>query len=152
MIVYRLSKSKYSKDLSGTGAEKTGGRWNSKGNALIYTSSSRALCVTEIAVHTPLGIIPKDYELISIEIPGKAPVLEIKLTDLPPDWKAFPHVHSTRMFGDDFIAAGKFLILKAPSAVVQGDFNYLINPKHPDCAKVKIISIEPFQFDERLFK
>jgi len=152
MIVFRLSKSKYSKDLSGSGAEKTGGRWNSRGKALIYTSASRALCVTEIAVHTPLGIIPKDYELISIELPATAAILEIAVADLPPDWKSFPHPGSTQSFGDNFITSGDYLVIKVPSAVVQGDFNYLISPRHPDCSKIKIISIEPFQFDKRLFK
>ena len=57
MIVYRLSKSKYSADLSGKGAEKAGGRWNSKGVAMVYTSASRALCTAEVAVHVPLGIV-----------------------------------------------------------------------------------------------
>jgi RES domain-containing protein len=42
MIVYRLAKAKYSNDLSGKGAEKTGGRWNSKGTALLYTSESQS--------------------------------------------------------------------------------------------------------------
>lgn len=152
MIVFRLSKSKYSKDLSGSGAEKTGGPWNSKGQALIYTSGSRALCVTEIAVHTPLGIIPRDYELIGIEVPDSSIISEIRISYLPPDWKSFPHPSSTQIFGNDFIASSKYLVLKVPSAVVQGDFNYLLNPKHPDCSKVKIISTEPFTFDERLFK
>lgn len=151
MIVFRLSKSKYSKDLSGSGAEKTGGRWNSKGKALIYTSSSRALCVAEIAVHTPFGILPKDYELIAIGIPDETSTQEIKKSDLPKDWHSFPHSNSTQTFGDTFISQNKYLVLKVPSAVVQGDFNYLINPKHPDSTKIKIISIESFQFDERLF-
>ncbi len=151
MIVYRLSKSKYSRDLSGSGAEKTGGRWNSRGKALIYTSSSRALCALEIAVHTPLGIIPRDYELVSIEIPDSAMFLEIKTTGLPADWKSFPHPGSTQAFGDNFIASGKQQVLKVPSAVVQGDYNYLINPQNSGHSKIRIISIEPFEFDERLF-
>lgn len=69
MIVYRLSKEIYANDLSGKGAEIAGGRWNSKGSAALYTAQSIALCVTEIAVHIPLGILPRDYRLIHIEIP-----------------------------------------------------------------------------------
>jgi RES domain-containing protein len=71
---------------------------------------------------------------------------------LPSNWKSFPHENSTRICGDSFIATGKYLVLKVPSAVVQGDFNYLINPKHADSSKIRIINIERFQFDERLFK
>jgi RES domain-containing protein len=152
MIVFRLTKAKYSHDLSGAGAEKTGGRWNSKGKPMIYTSMSRALCVSEIAVHLPLGLVPRDYQLVSIEIPEGAAILEIDANKLPQDWKLFPHPNSTRKFGDDFITSGMYLVLKVPSAVVEGDFNYLINPAHLDFINIKISKIEAFNFDERLFK
>lgn len=148
MVVYRLSKSLYANDLSGKGAELVGGRWNSKGNAVLYTSQSIALCVTEIAVHIPLGILPKDFELIHIEIPEDL-ILEIK--KLPKDWQTFPHSDSTQKIGDKFLKDLKYLILKVPSAAVQGEFNYLINPKHKDFEKVKIRKKEKFSFDDRLF-
>ena len=151
MIVYRLSKSKYASDLSGKGAEKIGGRWNSKGIALVYTSESRALCTTEIAVHTPLGNLPIGYELITIEIPDEIQIKEVAIADLPFEWKLIPHSPASKKTGDSFVAEGKFLVLKVPSVVVPGDYNYLLNPSHPEFYKVKIKSIEPFNFDERLF-
>ena len=149
MIVYRLSKEKFAKDLSGRGAEMVGGRWNSRGNAMLYTSQSIALCVTEIAVHVPLGILPKDYQLIRIEIPDED-FLEVKR--LPKDWQSFPHSNSTQMIGDKFLKENKFLVMKVPSATVQGEFNYLINTRHKDFGEIKILKIENFNFDERLFK
>lgn len=148
MIVYRLSKSVYANDLSGKGAELVGGRWNSRGNAILYTSQSIALCVTEIAVHVPLGILPKDYDLIHIEIPDDN-ILEVKR--LPKDWQTFPHADSTQKIGDKFLKDKKYLVLKVPSAAVQGEFNFLVNPRHPDFDKVKIKKKEKFSFDERLF-
>ncbi len=151
MIVFRLSKSKYAKDLSGRGTEKSGARWNSKGIALLYTSESRALCTTEIAVHTSLGNIPSDYVIISIEIPNDIKIKELKPTEIPKDWKSFPHPHSTQKLGDLFVVENKFLILKVPSVVVQGEYNFLINPNHKDFNKITIKLIEPFSFDERLF-
>jgi RES domain-containing protein len=151
MIVYRLAKSEYSRDLSGKGAEKAGGRWNSKGVALVYTGDSRALCTTEIAVHMPLGILPKDYELITIKIPDSIKFLKINLNDLPVGWKSIPHSGMTQELGDQFIKAGKYAVLKVPSAVVHGDFNYLINPNHKDFNMVKITKTEKFDFDDRLF-
>ena len=151
MIVFRLSKSKFANDLSGKGAEKSGGRWNSKGTALVYTSESRALCTTEIAVHTPLGNLPLDYMLISIEIPDNVHIQEIISLDLPENWKSFPNLHSTQAIGDRFVAEGIFSVLKVPSAVVQDEFNYLINPAHTLSSSIKIKVIEPFNFDERLF-
>jgi RES domain-containing protein len=151
MIVYRLSRSVYSRDLSGKGAEKAGGRWNSKGVAVVYTSSSRALCVAEIAVHTPLGILPVDYHLVTIEIPDAVNIYKVSAASLPKDWRSIPHSGSTQKIGDAFIRENKFAIMKIPSAVVQGDFNYLINPAHKDFSLVKIASTEHFTFDDRLF-
>jgi RES domain-containing protein len=150
MIVFRLAKTKFCKDLSGKGAETAGGRWNSKGVAIVYTGMSRALCTTEIAVHTPLGNIPVDYSLVSIDVPETS-ILKLENSKLPKDWKSFPHPHSTQMLGDKFIAENKYLIMKVSSVIVQGEFNYLINPIHKDFKKIKIVKIEDFVFDERLF-
>lgn len=151
MIVYRLSKEKYKTDLSGKGAELAGGRWNSKGIPMLYTGGSRALCTAEIAVHTPLGNIPSDFWIIEIEVPGNPGILDIDPISLQPDWKTFPYPHSTQAIGDKFITENKFLVMKAPSAIVQGDFNYLINPLHVLFSEVKILSSERFEFNERLF-
>jgi len=151
MIVFRLSKLKFANDLSGKGAEKSGGRWNSKGTALVYTSASRALCTTEIAVHTPLGNLPPDYKLISIEIPDEIQIQELAAEDLPGDWKSIPHAHATQEIGDRFISEGIFPVLKVPSVVVQDEFNYLINPAHAKSHQIRIKAIEAFNFDERMF-
>lgn len=151
MIVFRLSKSKHAKDLSGKGAEKFGGRWNSKGVAILYSSDSRALCTAEIAVHTPLGILPTDYELTTIQIPENTIIPELEISELPKNWKAIPHSHATQEIGDRFIDDDHFLAIKVPSAVVQGEFNYLINPSHADFKSITILKTEAFTFDERLF-
>ena len=152
MIVYRLSREEYKNDISGKGAEIAGGRWNSKGVALLYTCANRALCTTEIAVHVPLGITPRDYFLMTIEIPGHSKMLEVVPKDLPENWAGFPHPRFTKEFGDNFVKQNDLLVLKVPSAVVQGEFNYLINPKHPNFKKVRIVDSEPFKFDKRLFE
>jgi RES domain-containing protein len=151
MKVYRLSKSKFAGDLLGHGAEIAGGRWNSKGTPLIYTSQSRALCLVEVAVHLPVGIIPHDYVLIEIEIPDETKVQVIEEKLLPTDWNSFPHSPVTQNLGDNFVKENSNLLLKVPSAVVSGDFNYLINPRHPQINQVFIVSTKPFGFDERLF-
>lgn len=151
MIVFRLSKIRYANDLTGRGAEKAGGRWNSKGTAILYTGETRALCTTEIAVHTPLGNIPLDFVIIALEIPNSLTIHELTPNELPTDWKLIPHSHSTQEIGDSFVEDNKYVALKVPSAVVQGEYNYLLNPLHKDFRKIKIKLIEPFDFDERLF-
>ncbi len=152
MTVYRLSAAKFSNDLSGKGAEKSGGRWNSIGTAILYTSDSRALCTAEIAVHTPLGSVPANYRLVSIELPTNCSMQQINPNELPSDWKSFPPTNSTQKIGDLFAKNNQHLILKVPSCVVPGDFNYLINPNHPDFKQVEIKSIVSFDFDDRLFR
>jgi RES domain-containing protein len=151
MRVFRLCRSKFAADLSGKGAEIAGGRWNSKGTAMLYTCQSMALCTVEIAVHTPLGNIPADYTLVTLEIPDDLQIVELATDDLPVDWRTLPHPNSTQMFGDRFISNGKNAILKVPSAVVPGEYNFLVNPSHPESKRIQIKSTEPFEFDSRLF-
>jgi RES domain-containing protein len=150
MIVYRLSKAIHANDLGGTGAEKNGGRWNSQGVPIIYTSQSRALCIAEVAIHLPMGILPGDFKLISINIPGRS-ILSLPVAALPADWRSIPPAQSTKKIGDEFVQHQKYLTLKIPSMIVKGEYNFLINPKHIGMRNVKIISIEPFEFDARLF-
>ncbi|GAA4098219.1 RES family NAD+ phosphorylase [Mucilaginibacter panaciglaebae] len=151
MIVYRLSREAFVNDLSGYGAEKTGGRWNSKGIPVLYTAASRALAMVEVAVHVPLGIIPINYFIATIDIPGND-IIALKADDLPPNWNSNPFVKSTQLIGDDFLRTNQHLVLRVPAASVPGDFNYLINPRHRDFGKIKLKSIDPFVFDVRLFK
>jgi len=151
MIVYRLSKEPFNHDLSGKSAELAGGRWNSMGIPILYTSKNRSLCTAEIAVHTPLGIVPKEYYLITIEI-NLETLEEIKLQDLPDNWKSSPSIPKTKEIGDHFIKKNASLVLKVPSAVVQEEYNYLVNPNHVLFSQVKILEIEPFKFDIRLFR
>ncbi|MCC9165623.1 RES family NAD+ phosphorylase [Pontibacter harenae] len=151
MIVYRLSKARFKNDLSGKGAELAGGRWNSKGTAMLYTSESIALCTVEIAVHMPLGIVPKDYHLVKIEIPAEVTVKELNTAELPADWNSFPHPNASQEIGDAFVQASVFLVMKVPSAVVQGNHNFLVNPHHQEFSKIRVLETVPFEFDKRLF-
>jgi RES domain-containing protein len=152
MIVYRLCRKNYANDLSGRGAEISGGRWNGKGVAALYTSSSRALCAIEILVHIPVGIIPKDYYLINIEFPDNAPLKAIDVKNLPDNWNGNPISVSTQRIGNTFFSEQKELVLKVPSAIIKDEWNYIINPMHKDFKKVKVLTADPFTFDTRLFK
>jgi RES domain-containing protein len=149
MIVYRLSSGKYKTDLSGKGAEISGGRWNSKGVATLYTAQSRALAFSELAMHLPFGIMPKDYHLVSIQIPETIIIFELSIGDMPSDWRSNPHSDSTQKIGDQFITEAESLVLRVPSAVVPGDYNFLINPRHAQSAGIKVLDIEPFEFESR---
>jgi len=152
MIVFRLLKQKYRFALSGEGAKAAGGRWNSHGISIIYTSESRSLCTVEVAVNLPMGVLPTGFEMISIEIPDDMITKKIREKDLPAEWKKFPYIELTQHLGDEFILHNEFPVMKAPSSVIPGDYNYLLNPRHPDFGNIQIIKKEPYEFDERFFK
>lgn len=152
MLVFRLVGEKYADSLSGFGAALKGARWNSVGIEMIYTSSNRSLAMAEVAVHFTLATLPGDYLMITINIPDNIPVFELGISSLPGGWNSFPHIRQTQTIGDHFIAENNFCLLKVPSVVTKGDHNYLINPRHPDFKKIKIIQKEQFPFDRRILR
>lgn len=149
MVLYRITRRVYADDLSGTGARLYGGRWNSKGKAVVYTASSQSLALLEVLVHlTPL-LIPKDYYAVEIEVPDES-ILSINSEYLPEDWNDLLPPATIKKIGDTFLAENKYLLLKVPSAIVPDEFNYLINVSHPLMEEVRVVKKKPFSFDERL--
>lgn len=152
MIVFCLTKEKYALDLSGRGASIFGYRWNSKGIKALYTASSRALAMAEVLVHLPMSFLPEGYRMQEIEIPDPTFIEEIDISSLDEGWNDFPHRPETKEVGDEFLRKNEHPVLKVPSALVKGDFNYLINPNHPDAKKITVIRVSDFPFDRRIFK
>ncbi|WP_162126327.1 RES family NAD+ phosphorylase [Flavobacterium phycosphaerae] len=152
MEVFRLHNAKYPMALSGKGAALTGARWNSKGTEIIYTAHGRCLAMAEVVVHLSLATLPKGFKMISINIPEDIEIYELPTTKLTVGWNVFPETVDTQAIGDHFIRELKYAVMKVPSAVVKGDFNYLLNPFHPDFNQITISSKEDFPFDKRIFK
>jgi RES domain-containing protein len=152
MEVYRLTREKFAGELSGKGAALKGARWNSIGVELIYTAANRSLAMAEVAVHFSLATIPADYLMMTIFIPDNISLRKLNVSDLPADWNIFPHPASTQLIGDRFAVDNKFCVLQIPSSVTAGDYNFLINPKHPEFTRIKIIDKVKFPFDKRIFK
>lgn len=150
MIVYRLTKTQFAEDLSGEGARIAGGRWNTKGNAVLYTASSRSLCLNELLVNIPGGVFPERYSMVKIFVPDII-IRQIHADQLPKHWNAFPHANITCRMGDDIYQEKHFPVLRVPSAVIPQEYNYILFPKHPMFEQVFIAEIETFSFDSRLF-
>lgn len=148
MLLYRIAKCQYARDLSGTGARLYGGRWNSIGRPVVYMASSRALAVLEVLVHLPPALIPNDFCQATFEVPDDAD--EIIISSLPPNWQEYPEPSVLKTMGDAFLKANRHLLLKVPSAVVTQEYNYLLNPAHTAMQNVKLVDQVPFNFDERL--
>ena len=142
MRVWRLTRRPFA-DLSGEGARLYGGRWTSPGHAVIYTSSSRSLALLEVLVH--LGIVtellPEDYVAMEIEIPDRVSRTRVaRGYDQP------------RRAGDRWLARQVHAVLAVPSVVVPGEWNYLINPLHPDAAHIRTVEVTDFAIDKRLLQ
>ncbi len=150
MIVYRISKTKNIKDLSGTGARIFGGRWNNKGVSIIYTSETRALATLEYLVHVPLSLMPTDLSLASIEIPDSIVPKNIFISKLPKRWRDYPAPSRLATIGSDWVVSNETLLLSVPSAIVKDEFNILLNPAHEEMKRVKIANVEKYRLDERL--
>jgi RES domain-containing protein len=144
LIVYRLAKAAFVA-LDGEGARLYGGRWNSPGRPMIYAAASPSLAVLEILVHLDLTpeLMPDDYRMLAIEIPDDAPTE--RLAEAPAEKPACIAA------GDQFLARGAALVLRVRSVVVPQERNALINPQHPDMARVRLAGEEPFRFDPRLW-
>lgn len=151
MICYRLSKEEFANDLSGYGAELSGGRWNSKGVPMLYTCVSQSLCVMEIAVRLSVIDIPDKLKLITISVKDSI-VRKVEVNELPTDWQKFPHLRTSQIFGDELISNSKYKAFQIPSAIVPAEYNLIINPKKVTKEEIEILSIEDFYIDERLFR
>jgi RES domain-containing protein len=150
MILYRIGNCKYVNDLSGTGARLYGGRWNSIGSPMLYMTSSRALALVEVLVHLSASNIPDNFCISEIKVPDQS-VCDCGENTLPPGWQNPSAPAALQQLGDQFLTKKDFLLMKVPSVIVPQEFNYLLNPLHPDMLKVKFIKAVPFSFDERLF-
>lgn len=149
MMVYRVGRTKYAHDLDGEGARLFGGRWNHKLTPCIYTSESRALALLEYTANVNIDDIPRALSITVFEI-DPAFILALPVTSLPGDWKAAPVPAATRDFGTALLRKADYGILKIPSAIIEDEFNYLLNPQFRKPLAYSIVSVSDFVYDVRL--
>jgi len=147
MLVYRIASTRYSDQLNGEGAFRVGGRWNSKGTRVVYTSESIALAMLELIVHSDGLPLRVDMELLTISIADK---LVDTLDDIPKKWDLIPADKRSKVVGDRFVSDRSNLALALPSVVVPESKNIIINPLHPKMEHVKVVTRRPFIFDGRI--
>lgn len=149
MIVYRIGRTKYAKDLTGEGARLNGGRWNHKLTPCVYTSESRALAILEYSVNINIDDIPRALSITSFEIPDNGVYL-LTEADLPGNWRQVPAPSSTKDFGTKLLKKADSPIIRIPSSVIAEEYNYLLNPLHLDSQKFKITDVRDIAYDVRV--
>jgi len=149
--LFRISLSKHINDMTGTGAKIYGGRWNRAGYPVVYASGSRSLAALEFLVHVPMALAPDNLSIAEINILKNIKRTSVKESQLPKNWKNYPAPEEIANIGTNWIKSQSSLLLNVPSAVVDKEFNTLINPLHPDIQFVTLGKVESFSFDPRLF-
>ncbi len=151
MRLWRICRQARAKDaFSGEGARLYGGRWNSQGVRVVYTSTSLALAAIETFVNLEPNLQPDDLVSIECELPDDIEMERLGPDHLPRHWYATGN-ESLRRFGDSWVRAGSTVALWVPSAAIRGEWNVLLNPAHPLFAKIRSYEAQPFEFDVRMF-
>jgi RES domain-containing protein len=149
IVVWRLSRQLYAAEsFSGEGTRRFGGRWSLVGLSVAYSSESRSLAALEVLanVRDPTILFARPWVVIPATIPRALIEHPVRV---PMNWRDTPYPPETQRFGADWARTARSVALRVPSAVVLGEFNYLLNPAHADFSNVTVGKPEPFTFDSR---
>lgn len=147
MEVYRITLAKWADSLVASGRAA---RWNSADRFVIYTASSRALACLENVVHRTGRGLQADFRVICINVPDQLLITTIEADTLLQNWDDYEQFGRCQQLGDAWLNARQSAILRVTSAIVPAEFNYLLNPQHPDFAHIQLSRTEPFRFDSRI--
>lgn len=136
-----------------------GGRWSSPGRPTIYGSTTLSLMMLERLVHLRGETPPEDERWVMATLPDDAAVETVDPLALP-GWQRDTHQASCH-YGDRWLEECRSLVLLVPSVVMYRsvgtaageipDHNVLVNPAHPDFARIQVSPERPLTFDLRLF-
>lgn len=138
-----------SHDLTGAGAKATGGRWNEPGGAVVYASSTRALACLETVVHMTTDPLPLNRYLVEFTVPVTLFAARRICRD-PVGWDALPPGVVSIAWGTNWLRARDTLLADVPSIIIPEERNVLINPLHPDIARVRARKVRRWTYDGRL--
>jgi len=147
MFLWRISNHS---TLDGRGGLLAGARWHLAGQPVVYLADSPAGSLLEVLVHLELDFdnLPKTFKLSKIEVPASSSIRNFDETKLTADWANDPD--STAEMGTAWLSSGSSALLRVPSAIVPETHNYLLNPRHDQAAKVKVLWNRDYPWDKRL--
>jgi RES domain-containing protein len=148
MELYRITDARYATDLTGSGGLYAPGRWHRRGTPILYLTEHISLAILEVLANSPR--LPEGRSLVTVSLPDNSSINSINPTILPNSWQQWPYIDELADITEQWIQEQKYWIMQVPSAQSPTEFNYLLNPLHPEHATLKLISIEPHPFDSRL--
>jgi RES domain-containing protein len=134
--------------FTGEGAALTGGRWNSPGARVVYTSASASLAALETLVHLNPAL-RFNYLIFPTEFDDRL-VEKVPPASLPAGWRDEPPPPATKRLGDVWVKQARSAVLELPSVIIPGESNFLLNTSHPDFKSITLGKAEMFSFDQRL--
>lgn len=149
MLLYRICRRQYAKDLSGEGAKMYGGRWNPQGTPLLYFSENSSLAMLEVLANAQPHYLKQAFCLVTLMLNGKNEVSTLNRNLLKEDWAHPTKVEKTRQLGVNWLQKNE-LLLKVPSAVNPYNINYLVNPLSAKFKNLELLETEEIYFDWRL--
>ncbi len=151
MRAWRLVKRRYLEGaFDGEGARRYGGRWNSPGRAVVYLGGTPAVAALEVMVHNArASLLDEQFVIVPVDVPDEL-VLDLDTSVLPVGWHDPTDTGAAAAVGDAWLDSAASVALRVPSAVTLLDSNLLLNPAHPDIARVTIGEPRAWRFDERL--
>lgn len=151
MKAWRLCRQPFAATaLDGLGGLYASGRWHRQGHPVVYTASAASLAALEVLVHVDPAIAPRDLCLLTLDIPDDVVTERLAIADLPPDWQDIPAPAVLQNLGTDWLTSRRSCVLRVPSAVLPIEDNLLLNPSHPQIARIKVVAQQAFVFDRRL--
>ena len=137
---------------SGEGARRFGQRWNPPGLPAIHTGTGFAVCLIEVLVHANRIAPPSAARYVEAEVPDDVS-RETFDPALHSGWDDPLDASVAQTFGRTWIAQRRSAILLVPSVVTGGrDTNVVVNPDHPDAARIAVGPEMPVTLDPRLFR
>ena len=147
MLVYRITKAVYADRLVASGGAA---RWNTRNQFVIYTAATRALACLENVVHRSGEGLLDTFRVMVIDVPDTLLIETVSPESLPPDWFDFQKYTICQQIGGEWLESRRSVALRVPSAIVAHEWNYLLNPAHPDFGQITVAHTEPFAFDPRI--
>jgi RES domain-containing protein len=150
--VYRILRKRFSRhSFDGEGAYRFGGRWSTPGTRLAYAAQHLSLAMIEYFVHVDPDDLPDDLVVATADVPDTVSRSTVSLKALSANWRQTPAPPELAAIGDRFVREGRVAVLIVPSALAPAESNWLINPAHPEAARIRTQPPEPFEYDRRFF-
>lgn len=155
MIVWRIATAAEdfrASELGGVGSAKRPGRWNQRGQAIVYAAGSRALAMLETLGYVLPGGLPQNRYLISIDIPdpiwaAREVLARDRAGEAVESWDAIPRAGASMAYGAQWLKDGRSAVPCVPSVIVPEEFVVLINPGQVQASGIKAQVVRKVQYE-----